>query len=52
MTAGLLGAAQRLDARVIQAQVELVAAGNRVTGVRLRDATILTPGLPGYVVMF
>ncbi len=40
MAAGLLGAAQRLGARVIEAQAELIAAGNRVTGVRLRGATI------------
>ena len=38
MAAGLLRAAQRLGARVIEAQAELIAAGNRVTGVRLRDA--------------
>jgi D-amino-acid dehydrogenase len=40
MAAGLLRAAQRLGARVIEGHAELVAAGSRVAGVRLREATI------------
>jgi D-amino-acid dehydrogenase len=40
MAAGLLRAAERFGARMIAAPAELIAVGNRVTGVRLRDAAI------------
>ncbi len=40
MAAGLLRAAQRLGAGLTEGHAELIATGNRVTGVRLRDATI------------
>ena len=40
MAAGLLRAAQGLGARVIETHADLIDDGNRVTGVRLHDATI------------
>jgi D-amino-acid dehydrogenase len=40
MAAGLLRAAQGLGARAIEGHAELISEGNRVTGVRLRDATV------------
>ena len=40
MAAGLLRAAKRLGARVIEGHAELLAAGSRVTGVKLGEATI------------
>jgi D-amino-acid dehydrogenase len=40
MAAGLLRAAQGLGARIVEGHAELIASGNRVTGIRLRDATI------------
>ncbi len=45
MAAGLLRAAQGLGARVIEGCAELTASGDRVTGVRLRDATIAADGV-------
>jgi D-amino-acid dehydrogenase len=50
MTAGLLRAAQNWGAKAIEAHAELTTAGNRVTGVRLRnqplaaDCVIVTAG--------
>jgi D-amino-acid dehydrogenase len=40
MAAGLLRAAQGLGARAIEGHAELISEGNRVTGVRLRDAVV------------
>jgi D-amino-acid dehydrogenase len=40
MAAGLLRAGQRLGARIIEGHAELIASGNRVTGVRLGNTTI------------
>jgi D-amino-acid dehydrogenase len=40
MAAGLLRAAQRLGAHAMEGLAELIATGDRVAGVRLRDATI------------
>jgi D-amino-acid dehydrogenase len=40
MAAGLLRAVQGLGARAIEGHAELICDGNRVTGVRLRDATV------------
>jgi D-amino-acid dehydrogenase len=45
MVAGLLRAAQGLGARVVEARAELAVSGDRVTGVRLRDATIAADGV-------
>jgi D-amino-acid dehydrogenase len=40
MAAGLLRAAQGLGARAMEGHAELISEGNRVTGVRLHDATV------------
>ena len=45
MSTGLLRAAQRLGAELIAAEAELVRAGDRVVGVRTREATLEADGV-------
>ena len=45
MAAGLLRAALSLGARQVEGHAELLADGNRVTGVAVRDATIGADGV-------